>query len=66
MKIISNNKNIITAKTITKMYLLQAITTLVSKITNLSISIKIAKLENSKNLRIQLKTVIDIKTIKSY
>ena len=66
MKIISNNKNIITTKTITKMYLLQAITTLVSKITNLSISIKIAKLENSKNLRIQLKTVIDIKTIKSY
>lgn len=66
MKIISNNKNIITTKTITKMYLLQAITTLVSKITNLSISIKITKLENSKNLRIQLKTVIDIKTIKSY
>ena len=66
MKIISNNKNIITTKTITKMYLLQAITTLVSKIINLSISIKITKLENSKNLRIQLKTVIDIKTIKSY
>ena len=66
MKIISNNKNIITTKTIIKMYLLQAITTLVSKIINLSISIKITKLENSKNLRIQLKTVIDIKTIKSY